>query len=95
MTDGIISAMMTDNTKAEVINLGNPDERPINDIAKIIKTLTKSQSKLTNEPRPEDDPETRKPDITKAKTLLNWHPKITLEEGLKKTIEYFKNTQSS
>jgi dTDP-glucose 4,6-dehydratase/UDP-glucuronate decarboxylase len=91
MVEGIISAMMTQNTKGEVINLGNPDERTIKEIAVKVKELTGSSSQIVNEPRPPEDPEKRKPDIEKAKKLLQWEPKVSLEEGLKKTIEYFRN----
>lgn len=91
MVDGIISAMSAKDTKGEVINLGNPDERTINEIAEMIKKLTYSQSPITNELRPDEDPEKRKPDIEKAKKLLLWEPKISLEDGLKRTIEYFRN----
>lgn len=91
MVEGIISAMSSQNTKGEVINLGNPDERTIKEIAEIVKGLTGSRSQIINEPRPAEDPERRNPDIEKAKKLLQWEPKVSLDEGLKKTIEYFRN----
>ncbi len=91
MVEGIISAMSAKNTKGEVINLGNPDERMIKEIAVMVKQLTGSQSQIVNEPRPAEDPERRRPDIEKAKKLLLWEPKVSLEVGLKKTIEYFRN----
>ncbi len=91
MVDGILSVMLRGNTKGEVINLGNPDERTIAEIASIVKKLTGTSSEIVNEPRPVDDPEKRKPDIEKAKKLLKWEPKVSLEDGLKKTIEYFRN----
>lgn len=91
MVEGIISAMSAKNTKGEVINLGNPDERTIKEAAVMVRELTGSQSQIVNEPRPAEDPERRKPDIEKAKRLLQWEPKISLGEGLKKTIEYFRN----
>lgn len=91
MVEGIITAMMTQNTKGEVINLGNPDERTIKETAEMVKNLTGSQSRIVNEPRPPEDPEKRKPDIEKAKKLLQWEPKVSFEEGLRKTIEYFRN----
>jgi dTDP-glucose 4,6-dehydratase/UDP-glucuronate decarboxylase len=92
MVMGIKLAMFTSNTKGEVFNLGNPDERSILDIAKLIKILTNSKSETVFEDLPEDDPKSRKPDISHAKEILGWEPKITVEEGLKKTIEYFKST---
>ena len=91
LIDGIVKAMITPKTDGEVINIGNPDERTVLEIATKVKELTTSSSQLIYEPLPEDDPLQRKPDITKAKQLLQWEPKVTLEEGLKKTIEYFRN----
>jgi len=90
MLEGLTSAMFTENTKGEVINLGNPDERTIKEIADIIKELTGSSSDTVNESLPPDDPKERKPDISKANRLLSWQPKINLSEGLQKTVEYFK-----
>ena len=75
------------------INLGNPSEITINDLAKLIIELTNSKSKIIKLELPEDDPKKRKPDISLAKKTLNWSPKTSLEEGLKKTINYFKNTK--
>ena len=72
-------------------NLGNPNEIKIIELAKIIKKLTKSKSKFIYKELPEDDPTKRQPDIRKAMEMLDWHPKVKLEEGLKKTIEWFKN----
>jgi len=72
------------------INIGNPDEITILELAERIIELTGSGSKLVHKPLPSDDPKQRCPDITLAKDKLNWKPKISLEEGLKKTIDYFK-----
>jgi nucleoside-diphosphate-sugar epimerase len=91
MVSGIKAAMFTDNTKGEVINLGNPDEKTITDLAELIKKITGAASDIENtEDCPEDDPRLRKPDIEKAKKLLRWEPKVGIEEGLDKTIQYFK-----
>jgi len=91
MVGGIEAAMFTADTKGEVINLGNPDEKTIADLAELIKKITGATSKITNaEECPEDDPKSRKPDIEKAKRLLHWEPKVSIEEGLGKTIQYFK-----
>ncbi len=76
---------------SEPINLGNPQEMKIIDFAYLIKDLTNSKSKIVFKNLPQDDPKQRKPDITKAKRLLNWQPKVSLKEGLKLTIEYFRN----
>ena len=76
---------------APVINTGNPGEYTIKELAeKTLKMLPGSKSKLVYKPLPGDDPKKRKPDITLAKALLGWEPKIPLDEGLAKTIEYFK-----
>ena len=82
--------MLTEGTNGEVINLGNPDERTIQEIATMIKDMIDTNLKIMYESLPEDDPLQRKPDITKAKALLSWEPKISLEEGLQKTIDYFR-----
>lgn len=71
------------------INLGNPEERTILDIAEIIRDLIGSRSKIIFKPLPKDDPVRRKPDITKAENILNWKPKTNLKEGLLNTINYF------
>ena len=73
------------------INLGNPNEFSISEIAQTILNITGSNSEIIFKPLPSDDPKKRKPDISLAKSKLKWTPKITLEEGLKRTIEYFKS----
>ena len=73
------------------VNIGNPDEMSINEFAKLIIKLTHSESRITFEKLPENDPKVRQPDITKAKKVLGWEPAIHLEEGLIKTIEYFQD----
>jgi nucleoside-diphosphate-sugar epimerase len=89
MIQGFMKAMFMENTKMQVYNLGNPDERTIKQIAELIKKLTNSTSEIVYEDLPEDDPLQRKPDITKAAHQLTFHPSISLEEGLTKTIAYF------
>ena len=76
--------------KGQIVNLGNPQEISVLEIAKKIKTLTNSHSSLVFKPLPQDDPRRRKPDITKAKKLLEWEPHHTLNKGLESTIAYFK-----
>jgi nucleoside-diphosphate-sugar epimerase len=90
MVIGIEKAMFTEGTKGTVINLGNPIEKTMLDLAEIIKRLVNSSSNITFESLPEDDPKIRKPDISKAKALLDWEPRVGIEEGLGKTIQYFK-----
>lgn len=91
MVAGIKLALFADKTAGEVINLGNPNEKTILELAEIIKKTVNSESEYIYDSLPEDDPKTRNPDISKAKSLLNWEPKIGIEEGLAKTIEYFKS----
>ncbi len=91
MVKGIIKTMFNKAAKNQVINLGNPEEFTIKEAAIIIKDLTVSKSKLIYKKLPEDDPLRRKPDITKAKKILNWRPEVKLKEGLTKTIQWFKN----
>lgn len=90
LVNGIILLMKSKKTITGPINLGNPTELKIKKIATIIKDLTGSRSKISFKKLPMDDPMQRKPDITQAKKVLNWKPKIELEEGLKKTISYFE-----
>lgn len=90
MIDGLKLAMFSANSKGEVFNLGNPIENKITELADLIKELSKSTSEITYKDLPEDDPKIRKPDIDKAEKLLGFRPKVNLEEGLLKTIEYFK-----
>ena len=87
---GIIAVMFGDNLKGEVFNLGNPEEYTVKDLAQKILTLTGSTSQITFQALPEDDPARRQPDITKIKTRLQWEPKVTAEDGLKKTIKFYK-----
>ncbi|PWU14147.1 MAG: NAD-dependent dehydratase [Chlamydiae bacterium] len=89
LIDAIISMMKTQACQTGPINLGNPLEYTIREMAELIIKLTGSQSKITYHPLPQDDPKQRCPDIDLAKSLLNWQPKICLEEGLCKTIQYF------
>ena len=88
LVDGIIKLMLSDQN--DPINIGNPREMTIKEIAETIIRMTGSTSKLVTRPLPTDDPKQRRPDITRATTLLNWSPKVQLEEGLVKTIEYFR-----
>ncbi|HEU4890382.1 MAG TPA: UDP-glucuronic acid decarboxylase family protein [Vicinamibacterales bacterium] len=88
LVDGVIRLMESDVN--EPVNIGNPHEMTIEEIARAIIRLTGSRSKLVYRPLPEDDPKVRQPDITRARTLLNWEPKVGLEEGLTKTLGYFR-----
>jgi dTDP-glucose 4,6-dehydratase len=89
MVDGIL--LLLDKGEAEPVNLGNDKEVNILDFAQVVIKLAGSSSKLRHEPLPVDDPKVRQPDISRARDLLDWEPKIPLEEGLSRTIEYFKD----
>jgi nucleoside-diphosphate-sugar epimerase len=93
MVDGLISAITKNKTVGEVFNLGNPEEYKIFELAGIIKKLLDSKSEILYKKLPCDDPELRRPDITKANNYLNWSPKVSLVEGLKKTIEYYRKSK--
>ena len=88
LIDGIYKLMISNIN--EPINLGNPEEHKILEFAELIRVMTKSNSKIVFKPLPVDDPHVRCPDISKAKKELNWKPKISLKEGLKETINWFK-----
>jgi dTDP-glucose 4,6-dehydratase len=88
LVDGIIRLMLSDVN--EPVNIGNPREMTIAQIAETIIRMTGSTSRIVYRPLPEDDPKVRQPDITKARTLLGWEPTVSLEEGLTTTIEYFR-----
>jgi UDP-glucuronate decarboxylase len=91
--EGLVQLMFTDNTITGPINIGNPEEITILELAKKIKEVSHSVSQILLLPLPCDDPSKRKPDISKAKTLLNWSPRYALDEGLKKTYLYLKTKQ--
>ena len=88
LVDGIIRLMLS--SENEPVNIGNPHELTIEDIARTIVRMTGSSSRIVYRPLPTDDPKVRKPDITRARTLLGWEPKVALEDGLARTIDYFR-----
>lgn len=88
LVDGLFRLMGSDERYP--VNLGNPCEMTIREFAERIRRLTGSRSELSSEPLPEDDPRQRQPDITKARNLLGWEPRVDLDEGLAKTAEYFQ-----
>jgi len=91
LIDGMLKMMETEDFTGPV-NIGNPGEFKIIELAEMVLRMTGSKSKIVFKPLPKDDPIQRKPDISLAKEKLDWEPKIPLEEGLKRTIEYFKKT---
>jgi UDP-glucuronate decarboxylase len=90
---GMISLMNSPKDVIGPINIGNPNEFSISELVSEVIGLTNSKSKIIELPLPEDDPRQRQPDITKAKNILGWAPSVQLEEGLKKTIEYFADLE--
>src|SRR5438094_5645946 len=92
LVDGIVQLMLS--AANDPVNIGNPREMTIEDIAQTIIRMTGAKSRIVYKPLPTDDPKQRKPDITRARTLLNWQPRVELEEGLVKTIEYFRTKVS-
>lgn len=88
LVEGIYRLLMSDY--AQPVNIGNPDEISLKDFAEEVLKLTGSSVKIVYKPLPKDDPKQRKPDITRAKEILGWEPKVGRAEGLKKTYEYFK-----
>jgi dTDP-glucose 4,6-dehydratase len=88
LVDGVLRLMVSDVN--DPINIGNPHELTIEEVARTILRLTGSSSRITYKPLPVDDPKVRKPDITRATAILKWAPRVTLEDGLGRTIEYFR-----
>jgi len=88
LVDGIIRLMLSSTN--DPVNIGNPAEMTIDEIARVIIEMTGSKSRIVYKPLPEDDPKVRRPDITRARTLLGWEPKVDLRTGLTSTIEYFR-----
>jgi len=91
LVEALIKLMGTDDDFIGPVNLGNPDEFTMNELANLVIKLTKSNSKIVQKTLPEDDPKQRQPEITLAKKKLDWEPRVMLEEGLNLTIRYFKN----
>jgi len=93
LVDGILRLMESDTNDS--VNIGNPHEVTIEEIARTIIKLVASRSQIVYRPLPVDDPKQRRPDITRARTLLEWEPKVNLEDGLIKTVDYFRKKISS
>lgn len=90
LIDGFLRLMDTDDEVTGPINIGNPGEFSMRELAEKVIAMTDSKSEVVYLPLPQDDPKQRKPDITKAKEILGWSPKVQLDEGLQKTIDYFR-----
>lgn len=91
LVEGIFKISIEPNIAGEVFNIGNPEEYTVLELAEIIKEITNSKSQIEFLPKLEDDPQRRRPDITKIKTVVKWEPKTPLMEGLKRTINWFKS----
>jgi dTDP-glucose 4,6-dehydratase len=88
LVDGILRLLASKEN--DPVNIGNPHEMTIEEIARTIIRMTSSKSRIVYRALPEDDPKVRQPDITRARTLLGWEPKVGLEEGLTRTLDYFR-----
>ena len=93
LVDGLYRLMLSDEVMP--VNLGNPQEMTILEFATVISGMTGNKSELVRKPLPEDDPKQRQPDISKARRVLEWEPKVALEEGLRSTIAYFQRLRQS
>jgi UDP-glucuronate decarboxylase len=89
LVDGIYSLLVLENPVNTPVNLGNPTEFSMLELAKKVVAITNSKSEIVFEPLPQDDPRQRRPDISLAKNLLNWQPLVSLENGIEKTAAYF------
>ena len=90
---GLEAMMLTPPSFTGPVNLGNPGEFTVRELAETIIRITKSKSKIVYKPLPQDDPARRKPDVSLARELLGWTPAISLEDGLRQTIDYFRNLE--
>ena len=95
LIEGFVRLMASPDDVTGPINIGNPGEFTIRELAEKVLALTGSRSELVHRPLPENDPMQRQPDITRAKAMLGWEPTIALEQGLKKTIAYFDELLAS
>jgi dTDP-glucose 4,6-dehydratase len=89
LVDGLFR--LISSSEVNPVNIGNPNELTIRQLAEAIIALTGSKSRIVTRPLPVDDPRVRQPDITRARTLLGWEPKVPLPDGLRRTLEYFRH----
>ena len=95
LVDGLVRFMNTGPDMTGPVNLGNPAEFTIRELAELVIELTGATSKLVHKPLPQDDPRQRQPDISRAKSMLGWQPAVKLRDGLQKTIDYFRELTAS
>jgi dTDP-glucose 4,6-dehydratase len=93
LVDGMVRLILSDVT--EPVNVGNPREMTIREFAEAVRKANGGGGQLKFQPLPKDDPKQRKPDITRARTLLGWEPRVTLEEGLLETLNWFRTVAAS
>jgi UDP-glucuronate decarboxylase len=97
LVDGMLALMERAPRQAgeevPVVNMGNPVERTVNELAEIVKKLVGSSAVVKRLPPQRDDPQRRRPDISLAKAMLGWEPRVPLDEGLRRTIDYFRSTE--
>jgi UDP-glucuronate decarboxylase len=93
MVEGLMRLMDSDPSPGAPVNLGNPVELTVNDLVERVIAMTGSGSKVINLPLPQDDPRRRRPDISRAKAILGWEPKVELQQGLEATVDWFSNEQ--
>jgi UDP-glucuronate decarboxylase len=86
---GLRALAGTEDASGDVVNIGSTNELTINTLAEIVRGITDGDVDIVYEPLPEDDPQQRRPDISRARQLLDWEPTVTLEKGLKRTVDYF------
>ena len=91
LIEGIVRLLRSDHH--DPVNIGNPEEYSVLDLARMVKDLSGSDSEIVFEPRPVDDPSVRRPDITKARQILGWEPKVPVRDGLARTIEWFRTDE--
>jgi UDP-glucuronate decarboxylase len=89
--EGLLRLAALDKAEGSIVNIGNDKETPIIELAKMVLDITCSASGITYHPLPEDDPLRRRPEISRARDLLGWGPKVTLEDGLRHTVEWFRS----
>jgi dTDP-glucose 4,6-dehydratase len=92
LIEGIYRLLLSD--EPDPVNIGNPSELSVLEFARTIRRLTGTSSEIVFKPLPVDDPKIRQPDITRARTILGWEPKVKLEEGLSRTIDYFRKLEA-
>jgi UDP-glucuronate decarboxylase len=90
LIDGLIALMQSSDEVVDPINIGNPGEYTVLELAEMVLKRTGGRCKIVFKPLPQDDPTQRQPDITVARSTLGWEPKVSLQEGLERTIAYFK-----